>query len=254
MMTEMAKSPDHLTEKLSKIVSEQGISRSELARRCGVATTTVSRYFEGAAPRPHTLLLMADALGVDPVWLADEAQPYRADYPRHRAAGMDTLSMAEELRKRFDQKMASAKRAIDEAEGIDWEWLASSIEGITLWDATDSIPKKVMAGLRVALGLFRLGSSISPFTDRLEMGSSFTIEKDGSVAVVGQYLELVLRIRTLLDRFMPPHVRDDEGKAADFFMWLVREDGAWPAEDTPELLEEAVAAYRAAGGKFKPKK
>jgi len=252
MIATMAKAPDQLTEKLNRIASKRGLTQAQIASACGVSQTAIHRYFSGSAPRAHTLLILAEVLEVDPVWLADESKPFRDDYPRSRAEGLDTDRLAEEIIRRFSAKIASAHEALDAAEQVDFGWLASRLNELRVNDLIESIPEEITAGVNVLSAIYAVGEVISPFTDELRMGRWPTIGDDGGVSIEGPYHEVQRRARELF-----AELRDDP-KSGPIFKakwrdspWFQFWNRAAPAEFTPENLASAVEGYRAAGGKFK---
>ncbi|MEP2776784.1 MAG: helix-turn-helix transcriptional regulator [Luteolibacter sp.] len=60
---------DFFTERLAVAIAKSGKSKGSLAKHCGVALSTVSRWLKGSIPKADTILEIATFLGVDAKWL-----------------------------------------------------------------------------------------------------------------------------------------------------------------------------------------
>lgn len=63
-------------------LSSSGMNASELSRKSGISEATISQYRSGySQPKTKRLLVLANALNVDPAWLAglNETQPTALD-------------------------------------------------------------------------------------------------------------------------------------------------------------------------------
>jgi phage repressor protein C with HTH and peptisase S24 domain len=69
---------DGLTERLREAMGE--VTQAELARRVGVTKSSISSYLGGSAPSFLVGAALADALGVEPRWLATGIGPVNADH------------------------------------------------------------------------------------------------------------------------------------------------------------------------------
>jgi transcriptional regulator with XRE-family HTH domain len=57
-------------ERLQKAIDDKGEPKGKLAKHCGVALSSVSRWLAGSVPREDKMKEIAEFLGVDPLWLA----------------------------------------------------------------------------------------------------------------------------------------------------------------------------------------
>ena len=68
---EKSRNADYFSARLTKLLDERGISRAELARRMGIAWSSVDRWFNGSVPHRATLERLAEMLKVNGDWLRD---------------------------------------------------------------------------------------------------------------------------------------------------------------------------------------
>ena len=62
--------------RLQKVIAERGITASELSRLSGVGKSDISNYINGKyLAKADKVILLANALGVDPGWLMTGEEP-----------------------------------------------------------------------------------------------------------------------------------------------------------------------------------
>jgi transcriptional regulator with XRE-family HTH domain len=59
--------------RLEVLQTRYGISKAEMARKCGLPSRTLENYFKGHKPGVDALLLLSRGLGIDLDWLLGEA-------------------------------------------------------------------------------------------------------------------------------------------------------------------------------------
>lgn len=59
----------NFSRRLETAIASSGKSKGALAKHCGVALSTVSRWLDGSVPKNEGLLKICEFLEVDPVWL-----------------------------------------------------------------------------------------------------------------------------------------------------------------------------------------
>lgn len=61
----------NITERIKQVVEESGLSKTEIARRCGVSRASVSQWVNGdtKSPTAEKIFLLAKATGVSAKWL-----------------------------------------------------------------------------------------------------------------------------------------------------------------------------------------
>lgn len=72
---------DSLAERLAWARKRVGLSQQQLADRCEVAQSTIGSLEAGTRYSARKVSVIADALGVDALWLADGKGPQPADNP-----------------------------------------------------------------------------------------------------------------------------------------------------------------------------
>ena len=95
-----------ITDRLIEAIDESGLSQTDLGRRVGVTKAAINGWVKGRAVnlRPAHLFAAADALGVEPRWLAT------GKGPKHRTKIVDgELRLLDEYRALSDE----AKHAVD---------------------------------------------------------------------------------------------------------------------------------------------
>ena len=67
---------NNFSERLTEAMNDNKVSLSELSRRTGIDKSSISRYRSSEYdPGKKNFFLLADALGVNPAWLAGEDAP-----------------------------------------------------------------------------------------------------------------------------------------------------------------------------------
>ena len=99
---------DILIERMKATMEKLDISAAELSRRTGIRSSSISDYLTGKyAPKQDKIDLIAEALGVSPVWLmgwADEEELPVLDDPEIRAlARKDNFKSNPEKAKKLKQ-------------------------------------------------------------------------------------------------------------------------------------------------------
>lgn len=89
--------------RFQKALDSRNMKPIDIAKKTGISESTISQYRSGySKPKKERLVLIADALGVNPAWLMGlEAPMYRIDLSGHRtplekvvAAYLDMLNEA----------------------------------------------------------------------------------------------------------------------------------------------------------------
>lgn len=72
------------TERLNQVVTEAGITWTELSKRTGMSTGRISQYKTGLyTPKSDALFIIAEALNISPDWLVG-ASDTKECYPSYR--------------------------------------------------------------------------------------------------------------------------------------------------------------------------
>lgn len=66
--------------RLELILLERGISKAEMARRCGLPARTVENYFKGHKPGIDALLALSRGLSLSVDWLLGDEDWHRSDH------------------------------------------------------------------------------------------------------------------------------------------------------------------------------
>lgn len=84
-----------ISKRLDEAMKETNISAKELSDRSGVPQSSISQYLSGIfAPRNQTAKKLADALGVNPMWLMNFENE-----PKHRYEEQSFYHLFEHLKK-----------------------------------------------------------------------------------------------------------------------------------------------------------
>lgn len=111
--THLDKDPETLSEYLQQVMDQRALSVRKLAAYVGVASTTVSLWMRGGQPRPETLQVVADKLGLDYAYLMRlagyplpdgvETQPGKDSWAQFAAAQVELF---DEVMHDLDQVLA----------------------------------------------------------------------------------------------------------------------------------------------------
>lgn len=82
-MTKSVPIPKDESELSSRLLAAMGteVSQTEFARRCGISESLLRKYLAGAEPSTKRLVAIADAAGVNVLWLAAGRGPKRGPAP-----------------------------------------------------------------------------------------------------------------------------------------------------------------------------
>jgi len=145
-MEPMAKdspSTPRLTAKLLMLIERDARSKSEIATKTGIAVQALNHYLAGTSPRPDVALALARTLNVDPVWLVDEDAPAESKPVRaleYAAKSLHPIGMTAVFNHHYEARATVVKKAIDEAERVDWPTV---VEQIVEVGAVDRLPVEV---------------------------------------------------------------------------------------------------------------
>lgn len=118
-------------ERLQRAIDEAGISQSELGRRIGVNSQTVSHWCNsGIFPRKEKLILLPEALGKPLYWffMTDEEEQYIASITQsktvlnpHQSALLEVFDQLPEAEQ--DRFISLAKTRLEELDAFMAEFL-----------------------------------------------------------------------------------------------------------------------------------
>lgn len=110
-----------LLRELKNIKEQQGISSDELAARCGVAKSTITRMFAGNDPRLQTFVDVANALGAKLIVSTDVSRqafsenavrPYRELLAEKEAHFREYKEESEAWKRKFEAEEKRTRRLL----------------------------------------------------------------------------------------------------------------------------------------------
>lgn len=106
------------SERMCEIVAEKKISWTELSKRTGMSSGRISQYKTGLyTPKPDGLYKIADALGVNPDYLAGKSD-YKESWTDYKTL-QDLTAFEMRLLNQFQRADENVKEAICLLLGID---------------------------------------------------------------------------------------------------------------------------------------
>jgi transcriptional regulator with XRE-family HTH domain len=117
-------------------MSEQGITQEQLARLSGTHQTTIQRLLAGTAKQSRKLVLIAQALGVNPLWLETGQPPKQWTVLRYEKGNHELIDLPVPAAGSFDPLVVSLRLiAIESAwngchENVNLEVLNGMILGL----------------------------------------------------------------------------------------------------------------------------
>lgn len=88
--------PNEFQERLRKLLSDKGVTASELSRISGIGKSDISNYLNGKyLPKQDKIYLIAQALGVDPGWLITGVEQNKGEkvFPKTKEAQFVSIAM-----------------------------------------------------------------------------------------------------------------------------------------------------------------
>ena len=127
--------------KLNALMGDR--TKADCARAAKISPQQFQNYLDGSGPRPHTALLLARFLNVDPVWFMDEDQSWREDYPRYNyrpGCYLTDRQLREEVALRFQLRAHWFADLMDQLDAVDWDQVWSVVEVL---QPGDELPAKL---------------------------------------------------------------------------------------------------------------
>lgn len=149
MLTMPAKTSE-FAAKLNALMVDK--TKAEAARAAKISPQQIQGYLDGSGPRPHTALLLARFLDVDPVWFMDEDQPWREDYPRYNyrpGCYLTDDQLLDEVALRFQHRAHWFADMMDRLNSTDWDKVWKVVSAL---EPGDTLP----ADLEEIAGLLRM--------------------------------------------------------------------------------------------------
>lgn len=228
-------------EKLNGLFTISGKRKVDAATVAGITPNAMSRYLSGTSPSASVVVKLAVFFGVDPVWLADEDQPW-IDPPPRPGAMLSNEALMDEVRHRYLHLAAEARELIEEAEAIDWEYIAAGFADGKVGNGRDDIN----AGAEVARMLWRLPVTLAQFDTGYVLPWNRAWRQDREIDRDSfKFYDLDRRVQDILSKL----TQAEESRAA-FHTFISQIDRAWKTISIPGRLRRALEAYHTAGGRY----
>lgn len=245
-MAGMAKGNEKFTEKLINIAKRRGLSKSQLAGAAGTTPQAIDRYWEGAAPRLHNAIALADALGVDPVYLFDEDEPWRDNFPKSPAQSVGDKALMIEAATRYAAVERKLAGFIERAEALDWKAIG---EQAVSAKSSEQRPANVDAAIGVAKALFFIVRSTIDLFDSVRVADR-ELKKTRGFAVWLPEANSTRR-QAFVDRIDAIYSAFSVNDEARKVLMGELQGGMWitdDADDAFELIGDALKSYENAAG------